>query len=87
MSPVTGSVPVRNLLIDVDGLVFMQTKNVGIFSLKDRVVVESPTVTDVEFLGYGVAVFRVDYAAYAAVGQCGLRPGQASLEALDIGRE
>src|SRR5579863_222513 len=61
-----------NFLVDIDGLVLMQTENMGVFRFEDRVVVHSPAVADVKLFGYRVAIVGVDDAANAAVRQsCG----------------
>src|SRR4029077_4923845 len=58
---------IYDFLVNVDCFVLMQTENVGVFGLKHRVVVNSPRITDVEFLGYRVPEVRVHQAANAPI--------------------
>ena len=57
---------VRDFLVDVYGLVLMEAENVSVLHLDHRVVIERPTVADVEFLGHGVAIVGIDQTANAA---------------------
>src|SRR5882724_86789 len=54
---------IRHPLVDVDGLVFVQSEHVGVFRLNNRVLVQSPAIADVELLGHWVAVIGIDQAA------------------------
>src|SRR6266542_317166 len=54
---------IRHPLVNVDGLVFVQSEYVGVFHLNNRVLVQSPAIADVEFLGHWVAVIGIDQTA------------------------
>src|SRR5438445_1927528 len=56
----------RNPLINIDGLVLVQTKNVCVFRLDDGIGIERPAIPNVELLGHRVAIVRIHQAAYAA---------------------
>ncbi len=49
----------RHSLVDVDGFVLMETENMSVFRLNDRVGIERPAVPNIELLGHWVAVVGV----------------------------
>src|SRR5258705_11851539 len=45
---------VRDLLVNVHGLVLMQTENVHVLHFENRVAGDSPAIAEIEFLGHRV---------------------------------
>jgi len=49
-----GRVVSGNLLVNVDGLIPVQAKNVGVFYFHCRVCIQRPAIAAIEFLGHWV---------------------------------
>ena len=56
---------VRKFLVDVNGLVFVQTEDVDVFDFESRISIESPAITEIKFLGDRVAIVRIRQATDA----------------------
>src|SRR5713101_7314243 len=53
-------------LIDIDGLVLVQTKNVRVFRFDYRIRIEQPAIARVEFFSYRVAIVGIHQASDTA---------------------
>src|SRR5882757_2509836 len=60
-------------LIDVDGLVLVQTQHVRVFCLENGVLIQRPAVAKVKLLGYRVAIVRIHQTAHTALRELGGR--------------
>src|SRR5205807_1934986 len=79
----------RHFLIDIDGLVFVQTKHVSKLRLEGGIGIQSPTITSVELLRNRVAIIGVHQAAYATRVEAEIFGEQnvAYLDFIDCARE
>src|SRR5580700_5574752 len=57
---------IRQFLVNVDGLVLVQTENVRVFRFDYRIGIERPAIPKVELFGYRVAVVGVHQPADTA---------------------